>query len=66
MTVKRSLTVGVIAEKLNLPLHRVEYLVKSRNIQPVERAGNLRVFSPDVLDILREINSARQPTAMAV
>ncbi len=38
-------TIGVIAARLGVPKHRVEYVVKSRGIAPVARAGNARVFS---------------------
>ena len=44
---ERALTVGEIARRLNCPIHRIEYLVQSRNIQPTQRAGNLRVFSQE-------------------
>jgi hypothetical protein len=40
----RSLTVGLIARRLNEPLHRVEYAIKSRNIKPVAIGGNARIF----------------------
>ena len=43
-------TVGEIARRLNLPLHRVEYVIGARNIQPVGRAGNSRVFSEAAVD----------------
>lgn len=39
------LTVGEIARLTNQSIHRIEYLIRSRNIQPLQRAGNLRVFS---------------------
>jgi hypothetical protein len=38
-------TVGEIARRLNVPLHRVEYVIRSRGISPTTRAGNIRVFS---------------------
>lgn len=40
-------TIGRIATALGVPLHRVEYVIRSRNIQPTARAGSLRVFSKD-------------------
>jgi hypothetical protein len=42
--VRRSLTVGQIAQRLNEPLHRVEYAIKSRGIKPVTIGGNARIF----------------------
>lgn len=38
------LTVGEIARRLGQPLHRVEYLIRSRNIRPAGWAGHARVF----------------------
>lgn len=38
-------TVGEIASKLQVPIHRVEYVIRARKIQPQCRAGNARVFT---------------------
>ena len=38
-------TVGTIAQRLQEPIHRVEYVIRTRNIQPEAWAGNCRVFS---------------------
>ena len=38
-------TVGEIARRLSQPLHRIEYIIRSRNIQPTGIAGNSRVFT---------------------
>ena len=43
-------TVGEIARRLGLPIHRVEYVIKSRSIHPEGRAGNARVFSDAAVD----------------
>src|SRR5262245_23054546 len=40
-------TTGAIARRLGEPLHRVAYVIRSRNIQPARRAGCLRLFSED-------------------
>jgi hypothetical protein len=57
------LTVGRIALRLNEPMHRVEYAIRSRGIKPVGVAGNLRVFDDaaieEVASILREIEVKR-------
>jgi len=49
---------------LGEPLHRVEYVVRSRNIQPVSIAGNLRIFDVATIDrvaaILLEIDHKRE------
>lgn len=58
---RRSLTIGVLAERLHVPIHRVEYLVRSRDIQPKERAGHLRVFDEKAVETLRqEIQAGNQ------
>lgn len=54
---KRLLTVGEIARLVDEPLHRIEYIIRARNIQPIHRAGNARVFSSTDLDRIRaELN----------
>ena len=44
------LTVGEIARRLQTKVHRVEYIIRSRNIQPIGWAGHARVFSDASLD----------------
>lgn len=44
---KPALTVGEIARRLDIPVHRVTYLLKTRDIRPTLRAGIARVFSED-------------------
>lgn len=48
------LTTGQIAEKMNVPLWRIHYLLASRGIKEYQRIGNLRVFRPAIIDTLRE------------
>jgi len=49
-------TVGEIAHKLGVPLHRVEYLIRARGIRPSSWAGNARVFSDKAVErIAREL-----------
>ena len=51
-----ALTVGEIAKRLGVPLHRVLYVVRSRDIRPASRAGNVRVFAEsDLMYIGSEI-----------
>lgn len=38
------LTVGEIARRLGQEIHRVEYVIRSRGIQPAGWAGHARVF----------------------
>lgn len=39
------LTVSRIAERLNVARHRVEYIIRSRRIEPTGSAGIARIFS---------------------
>lgn len=39
------LTVGEIARRLGQPLHRIEYIIRSRGIAPSGWAGHARVFA---------------------
>ncbi|MGE3110087.1 MAG: hypothetical protein AB7N65_01705 [Vicinamibacterales bacterium] len=49
-------SVGVIAKRLCVPVHRVEYVIRSRGILPMGWAGNARVFSEsDVQRIAAEL-----------
>ncbi len=57
---KSALTIGAIARELGEPVHRVQYAVRTRGIEPESVAGNLRIFPPEtverVAEILREID----------
>jgi hypothetical protein len=57
-------TVGEIARRLDESLHRIEYVIRSRNIQPTSRAGHVRIFAEaevaHIADELRQIDAARQ------
>ena len=49
-------TVGEIAQRLGVSVHRVTYVIDSRRIQPVGWAGNAKVFSEaDVQRIASEL-----------
>lgn len=57
-------TVGEIARRLGVPVHKVEYLIRARGIVPMAWAGNARVFAEsDVHRIgaeLRRIEDERE------
>jgi len=59
----RALTVGTIALRLGQPLHKIEYIIASRNLQPTVWAGHARVFSESDLQfiagVLRRIAADR-------
>jgi hypothetical protein len=47
-------TPGVLAEDLGQPLHRVLYVLRSRqHIRPAAMAGRLRLYDPDALEAIR-------------
>jgi hypothetical protein len=51
-------TVGEIARRLGYPVHRVEYIIRSRQIHAAGRAGICRVFAEgDVARIAAELAS---------
>jgi hypothetical protein len=55
-----ALTVGHISKQLCEPVWKIDYVIKTRKIEPVCRAGHLRVFNEDALeqivDAIREID----------
>ena len=57
------LTVGAIARQLGRPIHRIEYVIRSRRIRPAGWAGHARVFRDSDLAViaaeLRRIAAAR-------
>lgn len=57
-------TVGEIARRLGESLHRIEYVIRSRNIQPAGRAGHVRIFAEadvaHIADELRQIDARQE------
>ena len=47
-------TVGEIARRLGVPVHRVEYVLRTRSIVPSGRAGNLRLFTEADVERIRQ------------
>ena len=43
-------TVGEIARRFGVPVHKVEYVVRARQVQPIGWAGNARIFSEAAVD----------------
>ena len=44
-------TVGEIARRLGVPLHRVEYIIRARKIRSASWAGNCRIFTEGLFGI---------------
>jgi hypothetical protein len=45
-------TIGEIARRLNVPKHRVEYIIRARDIKPCGWAGNARVFPEKAVEAI--------------
>jgi hypothetical protein len=50
-----ALTIGAIARELGEPIHRVDYAVRTRGIEPEAIAGNIRVFPPEAVERIAEV-----------
>jgi hypothetical protein len=48
--IKRLLTVGEIHRRTGIALHKIEYIIRSRGVEPIGSTGNARVFSEDVVN----------------
>jgi hypothetical protein len=46
-------TLGVIAEQLREPIHRIRYIVDTRGIRPTARAGNAKIFADGDVERIR-------------
>jgi hypothetical protein len=57
-------TVGEIARREGVPIHRVEYLIRARDIRPIGRAGSAFIYSEADADLitaeLRRIRGERE------
>jgi plasmid maintenance system antidote protein VapI len=62
-------TVARIAEHLHVERHRVEYVIDTRDIRPMGRAGIARVFDRSSVELiakeLRTINENREGVTLA-
>jgi hypothetical protein len=56
-------TVGEIARRLCEPVHRIEYVLRTRNICPCGVAGNARVYAEEDVEriaaVLRRIDAEK-------
>lgn len=48
-----ALTIGEIARRIGEPAHRVQYIIRTRGINPTQRAGRLRIFSESDLPYIQ-------------
>lgn len=63
-SVTKMWTVGEIARSLDVAIHRVEYVIRTRKITPVGWAGHARVFTNNEVKLisiaLSGINTLRE------
>lgn len=58
ITEPQLLTVGELARRSGLPIHRVSYIIKSRKIKPLAKAGASWIYSE--ADLERIISQAER------
>ena len=62
-TIPSELTISEIARRVDVPVHRVEYIIRTRSVRPVRVAGNCRIFTDQDVDRiaaeLRRIDAER-------
>lgn len=49
------LTIGMVAERLNIPVHRAQYYVMSRHIVPTGTAGRLKLYDESVVERMKKV-----------
>ena len=51
-------TAGWIAMELLVPIHRVQYIIRTRGIRPIAKAGNTGIYDREAVARIRhEINA---------
>ena len=53
-------TVGDIARKLRISRNNVHYLLLVAHVEPVQRAGHIRLFAPEAVEAARQVLLARR------
>ena len=58
MSIPRLRTISVMAAELGQPVERVDYVIRTRGIREIARAGQTRLFSADeVARVRHELNA---------
>lgn len=55
MATARFITVGEISRRLDVPVHRISYVLRTRRIKPEGWAGRAKVYS---VDAMKAVNTA--------
>jgi len=46
-------TIGQLADMLEEPPHRVDYIIRKLRLKPFDRVGTLRLFTKQQIDIVK-------------
>lgn len=60
------LTTGSIAEQLGADRDRVSYLIRKAKINPIGRAGMVRLYPPETISVVRELIGVRRLRAAEI
>lgn len=63
MCKEKALTMGVLAKRAGCELHQAQYIVSSKGIEAIQRAGNLRIFPDEAVQILKDALEQRKAVA---
>ena len=58
-------TVGQISKRLGVEIHKVQYMIKSRGVEPAAKAGNAHIYTEDQVTHLAELLGVRQDSPVA-
>ena len=62
-----AVTVGIISRETGISVFNVQYILRSRGIEPIQWAGRIRVYGDDVIDrVRREHQSMHRGRVVAV
>ncbi len=70
ITVPAMPTIGEITRRYSVATHRVEYIIRARDIRPCGWAGNARVFGDEAVKTiaaeLKRIETAKVPASTSI
>ena len=63
MKQRELITMPEIARRLGVPQHRVDYYLRSRNLEPTEVIANIRLYDVDmVMRVAAALKEAKETT----
>lgn len=54
-TIPNVITIGEIARRVGRPVHRVEYVIRTRRVTPLARAGNAMIYTDADVDYIASV-----------